>query len=123
VMIDSSHVRGVHIPSRKRICCTPRWSAYEKNGWPDQREGCHGCHYSSYGFSHDSQSLWWHWASRELLPATQEDVMYMNGNNNGYRPQGGQTWNQSHPYYQGGNQSNSFNPNQPSLKDLFFWES
>jgi hypothetical protein len=31
--------------------------------------------------------------------------MFMNGNNNGYRPQGGQTWNQ-HPYYQGGNQGN-----------------
>jgi hypothetical protein len=33
--------------------------------------------------------------------ATQEDVMYMNDNNNGYHPQGGQTWNQSRPYYQG----------------------
>jgi hypothetical protein len=56
-------------------------------------------------------------------PTTQEDVMYMNGNNNGYRPQGGQTWNHSHPYYQGGNQSNSFNPNQPSLRDLIFGQA
>ena len=53
-------------------------------------------------------------------PETQEDVMYMNGNNNGYRPQGSQTWNKQRPYYQGGNQGNSFNPNQPSLKDLIF---
>jgi hypothetical protein len=37
-------------------------------------------------------------------PETHEDVMYMNINNNGYCPQkGGQTWNQQHPYYQGGN--------------------
>jgi hypothetical protein len=35
--------------------------------------------------------------SGNYCPATQEDVMYMNGNNNGYRPQGGQTWNQSRP--------------------------
>jgi hypothetical protein len=38
--------------------------------------------------------------SGNYCPTTQEDVMYMNGNNNGYRPQGGQTWNQSRPYYQ-----------------------
>jgi hypothetical protein len=43
-------------------------------------------------------------------PTTQKDVMFMNDNNNIYRPQGGQTSNQ-HPYYQGGNQGNSFNPN------------
>jgi hypothetical protein len=48
--------------------------------------------------------------------------MFMNDNNNGYRPQGRQTWNQSH-YYQGGNQGNSFNPNQPSLKDLVFGQA
>jgi hypothetical protein len=36
--------------------------------------------------------------------------MFMKGNNDGYRPQGGQMWNQR-PYYQGGNQGNSFNPN------------
>jgi hypothetical protein len=46
--------------------------------------------------------------------------MYMNSNNNGYRPQGGQTWNQSRPYYQGGNQGNSLNPNQPPLRVLVF---
>jgi hypothetical protein len=51
-------------------------------------------------------------------PETHEDVMYMN-NNNGFCPQGGQGWNQSRPYYQGGNgNSSSFNPNQPSLRDL-----
>jgi hypothetical protein len=44
--------------------------------------------------------------------------MFMNGNNNGYRPQWGNMWNQ-HPYYQGGNQGNSLNPNQPSMKILF----
>jgi hypothetical protein len=48
--------------------------------------------------------------------------MFINGNNNGYLTQGGQTWNQ-HPYYQGGNQGNSFNPNQPSLKDLAFGQA
>jgi hypothetical protein len=30
--------------------------------------------------------------------------MFMNDSNNGYRPQGGQTWNQL-LYYQGGNQA------------------
>jgi hypothetical protein len=40
--------------------------------------------------------------SGNYCPATQEDVMYMNGKNSGYRPQGGQTWKQSRPYYQGG---------------------
>jgi hypothetical protein len=53
------------------------------------------------------------------FPATQEDVMFMNSNNNGYHPQGGQTWNQ-HPYHQEGNQVNSSNSNQPSLRDLVF---
>jgi hypothetical protein len=52
-------------------------------------------------------------------PTSQEDVMFMNGNINGYRPQGGQTSNQC-PYYQGGNQGNSFDPKQPSLNDLVF---
>jgi hypothetical protein len=42
-----------------------------------------------------------------------------NNNNNRFRPQGGQGWNQSCPYYQGPNgNSNSFNPNHPSLRDL-----
>jgi hypothetical protein len=53
---------------------------------------------------------------------TQEGVMFMNGNNNSYRPRGGQTWNQ-HPYHHGGNQGNYFNPNQPSLKDLVFGQA
>jgi hypothetical protein len=54
-------------------------------------------------------------------PETHEDVMYMNNNNNNnnrFHPQGGQGWNQSCPYYQGGNgNSNLFNPNQPSLRN------
>ena len=33
----------------------------------------------------------------------------------------GQGWNQPHPYYQGGNGNlNSFNPNQPTLRDLVY---
>jgi hypothetical protein len=53
-------------------------------------------------------------------PKTREDAAFINHNNkNGYRPQGGQGWNQSRPPYQGGNNSNSnFNSNQPFLKDL-----
>ncbi|XP_066163392.1 uncharacterized protein [Oryza sativa Japonica Group] len=51
-------------------------------------------------------------------PETREEAMYM-GNNNGYHPQGGQGWNQPHPYYQGGNNNGNFS-NQPSLKDLIF---
>ena len=35
-------------------------------------------------------------------PETQEEAIYLNGNNNGFRPQGGQGWNQPRPYYQGG---------------------
>ena len=58
-------------------------------------------------------------------PETREDVAYLNNNNNnsnnGYRPQGGQNWNQPRPFYQGNNSGNSnFNSNQPSLKDLVF---
>jgi hypothetical protein len=53
------------------------------------------------------------------FPETQEELMYMNSNNNGFHQQEGQGWNQSCPYYQGGNgNSNSINPNQPSLRDL-----
>ena len=37
-------------------------------------------------------------------PETQEEALFLNGNN-GFRPQGGQEWNQPHPYYQGGNGS------------------
>ena len=57
--------------------------------------------------------------SGDNCPEIQEEALYLNGNNNGFRPQGGQGWNQPHPYYQGGNgNSNSFNPNQPTLRDL-----
>jgi hypothetical protein len=31
--------------------------------------------------------------------------------------------NQSRPYYQGGNQGNTYNPDQPSLKDLVFGQA
>ena len=52
---------------------------------------------------------------------TQEEALYLNGKNNGFRPLGGQGWNQPHPYYQGGNgNSNAFNPNQPTLRDLVY---
>ncbi|KAK3118733.1 hypothetical protein QOZ80_9BG0705840 [Eleusine coracana subsp. coracana] len=56
-------------------------------------------------------------------PETREDAMFMgNNNNNGYRPQGGQSWGPPRPNYQGGNSGNfsGFNSgyNQPSLKDL-----
>ena len=55
---------------------------------------------------------------------TQEEALYLNGNNNGFRPQGGQGWNQPHPYYQGGNgSSNSFNPNQSTLRDLAYGQA
>ena len=54
-------------------------------------------------------------------PETREDVCYMN--NNRFHPQGGQGWNQQRPYYQGGNNGNSFNPNQPSLNDLIFGQA
>ena len=41
--------------------------------------------------------------------------------NNGFRPQGGKGWNQPRLYYQGGNgNSNSFNPNQSTLRDLVY---
>ena len=53
-------------------------------------------------------------------PETQEEALFLNGNN-GFRPQGGQWWNQPHSHYQGGNgNSNSFNPNQPTLRDLVY---
>ena len=43
---------------------------------------------------------------------------------NGFRPQGGQGWNQPRPYYKGGNEnSNSFNPNQPTLRDLVYGQA
>jgi uncharacterized coiled-coil protein SlyX len=56
--------------------------------------------------------------SRNDCRETREEAMYMgNNNNNGYRPQGGQGWNQPRLYYQGGNNNGNFS-NQPSLKDL-----
>nr|ABA92211.1 hypothetical protein LOC_Os11g11840 [Oryza sativa Japonica Group] len=52
-------------------------------------------------------------------PETCEEAMHMGNNSNGYRLQGGQGWNQTRPYYQGGNNNGNF-CNQPSLKDLVF---
>ena len=43
--------------------------------------------------------------SGDNYPETQEEALFLNGNNNGFRPQGGQGWNQPRPYYQGGNGS------------------
>nr|ABA95986.1 Zinc knuckle family protein [Oryza sativa Japonica Group] len=57
--------------------------------------------------------------SRNDCPETREEAMYMGNNNNGYRPQGGQGWNQPRLYYQGGNNNGNFS-NQHSLKDLVF---
>jgi hypothetical protein len=62
--------------------------------------------------------------SGDNCPKTQEEVLYLNGNNNGFCPQGGQGWNQPRPYYQGGNgNSNYFNPNQPTLRDLVYGQA
>ena len=56
--------------------------------------------------------------SGDNCPETEEESLFLNGNNV-FRPQGGQGWNQPRPYYQGGNgNSNSFGPNQPTLRDL-----
>ena len=53
---------------------------------------------------------------RNDCPETHEDAM---NNNNGFCPQGGLGWNQSHPPYQEGNFAyNSNFANQPSLIDL-----
>jgi len=62
--------------------------------------------------------------SGDNCPKTQEEALFLNGNNNGFRPQGGQGWNQPCPYYQGGNgNSNFFNPNQPTLRDLVYGQA
>ena len=62
--------------------------------------------------------------SSDNCPETQEEALYLNGNNNRFRPQGGQGWNQPRPYYQGGNgNSNSFNPYQPTLRDLVYGQA
>ena len=52
---------------------------------------------------------------------TQEEAMFIN--NNGFRPQGGQGWNQPHPFYQVGNGNTNFNPNQPTLRDLVYGQA
>ena len=62
--------------------------------------------------------------SGDNCPETQEEALYLNGNTNKFRPQEGQGWNQPCPYYQGGNNnSNSFNPNQPILRDLVYGQA
>ena len=59
-------------------------------------------------------------------PETQEDAAYINNNNTGFRPHGGQGWGQTRPPFQGGgnnfntNFNSNFNSNQPSLRDLVF---
>src|SRR6185437_151430 len=61
--------------------------------------------------------------SGDNCPETQEEALFLNGNN-GFRPQGGQGRNQPRPYYQGGNINlNSFNPNQPTLRDLVYGQA
>ena len=62
-------------------------------------------------------------------PETQEDAAYINNNNTGFRPQGGQGWDQARPPFQGGgnnfnsNFNSNFNMNQPSLRDLVFGQA
>jgi hypothetical protein len=46
--------------------------------------------------------------SGDNCPETQEEAMYLHGNNNGFHPQGGQGWNQPHPYYQGGHGNSNY---------------
>ena len=61
--------------------------------------------------------------SRNDCPETHEEALFIgNNNNNGFRPQGGQGWNQPCPYFQGGNKKGNFS-NQPSLKDLVFGQA
>ena len=61
--------------------------------------------------------------SGDNCPETQEEALFLNGNN-GFCPQGDQGWNQPRPYYQGGNgNSNYFNPNQPTLRDLVYGQA
>ena len=60
--------------------------------------------------------------SGDNCPETQEEALFLNGN--GFRPLGGQGWNQPRPYYQGGDgNSNSFGPNQPTLRDLVYGQA
>ena len=55
-------------------------------------------------------------------PELQEDVNFINNNNNNYRPQQNQGWNQQRPNYSGNYQGNNFNNsnnfNQPPLREL-----
>ena len=62
--------------------------------------------------------------SGNACPETREDLYYMNNNNNnnGYRPQGGQGWNQPRPY-QGNGNYNSSNSNMPNLRDLVYGQT
>ena len=57
--------------------------------------------------------------SGDNCPETQEEALFLNGSN-GFRPQGGQGWNQPCPFYQGGNGNSNFNPNQPTFRDLVY---
>jgi hypothetical protein len=62
--------------------------------------------------------------SRNNCPKTHEDVNFINNNN--YRRQQSQGWNQQQmPNYQGNYQGNNFNNfnNQPSLRDLIFGQA
>jgi len=60
-------------------------------------------------------------------PETREDAAYVNNNNTGFRPQGGQGWGQSRPPFQGGgnNLNSNFNSNfKPTLLERSsFWPS
>jgi len=61
--------------------------------------------------------------SGDNCPETQEEALFLSGSN-GFCPQGGQGRNQPRPYYQGGNgNSNSFGPNQPTLRDLVYGQA
>ena len=54
-------------------------------------------------------------------PENQEEAMFIN--NNGFRQQVSQGWNQPSPFYQGGNGNTNFNPNQPTLRDLVYGQA
>jgi hypothetical protein len=62
--------------------------------------------------------------SGNSCPKTQEDANYINNNNN-YRPQPNQGWNQQQrPNYQGNYQCNNYNNfNQPPLRELIAGQS
>ena len=75
-------------------------------------------HCPSLRLTHHKWVLWKGWTLRKRLPV--KDACHIINESNGYRPQGGQGWNQTHPYYQGGNSGTSGNFNQPSLRDLVY---